>query len=120
MDTNDDLKVVDVNLALDMMGGNEQIFLKVIDSFLESQSNLIVNISNSLHNDMNEARRLVHSCKGISQNIGSLKLYDVASAFETAILGNEKALVEHYFSEFEAVFHQVFHELKKIKLNVMD
>lgn len=112
----DQLEVVDVSLALDMMGGNELIYQKVIDSFISNQCNLVEDINENLETDKSEARRLVHSCKGIAINIGSPKLYDVATALEEAILDDMEALIEFYCNKFEDIFNKVIVELKMIRL----
>jgi len=113
----DQLEVVDVSLALDMMGGNEFIYQKVIESFISNQASLIEDINVNLETDKGEARRLVHSCRGIAKNIGSLKLYEVASSLEEAIINDMEALIEFYCNEFEDIFNKVIVELKTIQFN---
>ncbi len=111
----EDLKVVDTSLALDLMGGYEQIYQKVIESFLENQTNLIEEVEENLINNMDEARRLVHSCKGISKNIGSLPLYQISSLLEQAIMTRDSLLIDAYFKDFKTIFLQVLSDLKKIQ-----
>jgi HPt (histidine-containing phosphotransfer) domain-containing protein len=110
-----DLKVVDVNLALELISGYEQIYQKLILAFQENQSNLIEDIKKHLDNDLNEARRLVHSCKGISKNIGSLPLYEVTSALESAIINRDSELINIYFVKFQVIFEQVLVDLNNIQ-----
>ena len=115
----DNLKAVDVNLALNLMGGYEQVYRKVVDSFLTTQENLIQNVEYNLGRDYDEARRLVHSCKGISKNIGSEKLYEVCAYLEKAIIDRNEALIEFYFTDFKIIFTQVINDLTKIKFDTL-
>lgn len=112
----DDLKVVDVNLALDLIGGNEQIYHKVIAVFLENQRHLIEEIENKIEKNIDDVRILVHSCKGISKNIGSIELYEVSSLFEKAIIERNPDLINHYLKQFTLIFSQVLQDLEKIQL----
>ncbi|NLG81580.1 MAG: Hpt domain-containing protein [Bacilli bacterium] len=110
-----DLKVIDVEMALSLINGYESIYQKIIGSFMENQKNLIQTIKNLLPNNLDEARRLVHSCKGISKNLGSLPLYDVSAKLEQAILNGNLELIDKYFQMFQQVFQDVLHDLTKIQ-----
>ena len=110
-----DLKMVDVDMALSLMNGLEQIYRKIVKTFLHEQKNLIEDIEISLSCNYDEARRLVHSCKGISKNIGSNQLYEVSAELEKAIMECDQELIAYYFSNFKEVFKQVVTDLKNIK-----
>ncbi len=114
-----DLKVIDTNLALNLMGGYEQIYQKVIDSFLVNQSRLVEGIEKHLATkNLREARRLVHSCKGISKNIGSEQLYIVAKELELALISEKQSLIDGALDDFKLLFEQVIEDLKKIKFDL--
>ncbi len=115
MITVDSLNVVDVDLALNLMNGYEQIYFRVIQTFLENHGCLVENLEKCLEKDLDEARRLVHSCKGISKNIGSLPLYEVSEAFEQAIVNRNSNLINFYYIKFKAIFNQVLQDLRKIQ-----
>ncbi|MDF2700576.1 MAG: two-component system histidine kinase / response regulator [Haloplasmataceae bacterium] len=110
----EELEVVDIKLALEMIGGYEQVYHKVIDCFLETNCNLIQDVTYQLDNNIDEARRLVHSCKGISENIGSRLFFEVSKNFELAIINQDKELINDLFTEFKVVFNTVVKDLKKI------
>lgn len=112
-----ELKEVDVDLALRTMGGFEHIYEKVIETFLYEQRTLVDDLSRSLKEDYQEARRLVHSCKGISQNLGSKRLFEVSSDFEEAILNRDMGLINDYFISFKDLFNIVVDDLQKIEFD---
>jgi len=111
----DDLKVVDVDVALNLIDGNEQIYLKVIDVFLDNQSHIVEEIEMLLENNINEARIPVHSCKGISKNIGSIQLFEVSESLEEAIISQNHESISNYFDQFKIIFSQLLNELNQIK-----
>lgn len=109
-----DLKMIDVNMALDLMNGIEQVYFKVVQTFLEEQKNLIEEIEASLACNYDEARRLVHTCKGISRSIGSNPLYEVSANLEDAIIKQNKTLISDYFAKFKEIFKQVVKDLNNL------
>lgn len=110
-----DLKVIDVEMALSLINGYESIYQKIIGTFMENQKDLVETIKKLLPHNLEEARRLVHSCKGISKNLGSLPLHEVSLKLEQAILDKDYKLIEVYFQEFEQVFRDVLRDLTKIQ-----
>lgn len=111
------LEEVDVKLALNMMGGYEVVYQKVVQSFLLNHQSVINGIKNNLNYNKKEARRIVHSYKGISKNIGSEKLYEVSKEFEQVIIDNNEPLINDYFKIFEVIFNKVVNDLQKIKFD---
>lgn len=110
-----ELKVIDINLALNLLEGYEQIYQMIVLSFLENESNLIERIESNLPHKFEEARRLVHSCKGISKNLGSLPLYEIALELELALIEHNLDLVELYLPKFKSIFYEVLTDLAKIQ-----
>jgi HPt (histidine-containing phosphotransfer) domain-containing protein len=108
------LKMINVDEALELIGGYEQIYKKLIKTFIENQKELIPQVKEALNeNNLDEARRLVHSCKGISKNLGASHLYEIASQFEVAILNNVPYLND-YLQKFEMIFKQSYQELETL------
>jgi HPt (histidine-containing phosphotransfer) domain-containing protein len=108
------LEMINVDEALELIGGYEQIYKKLIKTFLENQKNLITEIKEAFTNgDHQEAIRLVHSCKGISKNLGASKLYDIAAQLEIAILNND-SYQNDYLQKFEVVFKKSYKELETL------
>lgn len=112
----DDLQVVDVNMALGLIGGNEKIFTLVVGQFLENNSNLLSEVENDIiNNRYDEAILKVHSCKGISKNIGSIQLYEIAKILEEALINRDCNMIEKSLKDFRIIFPQVIEDLIKIK-----
>jgi two-component system sensor histidine kinase/response regulator len=83
---------IDTIAALKRTGGNRKRYESLLGRFADSESNTISEARAALAaNDSLTARRLVHSLKGASANLGASKLADVAASAETAIISNERA-----------------------------
>lgn len=111
------LEYINVGDALKLLGGYEQIYKKLVDTFIDNQKDLIYEVEEKLaSNDRKEARRLVHSCKGISKNLGANRLYEESADFELAILNEEETneSLQSYFIRFKEVFEMTYQELQEI------
>ncbi|ERJ13023.1 Hpt domain-containing protein [Haloplasma contractile] len=107
---------VNVDSALELLGGYKKIYNKIAEQFLENQRNLVSEIKFNLKNDydLEEARRLVHSCKGISKNLGANQLYEISTKFEVAIIDQDKKMIKQHMKEFKKEFKVVLSELRKV------
>ena len=75
------MEYVSKELALKYLLGNELIFNKVKDSFLESYQDCDKKIEELISkHDFKDYELYVHSLKGISLNLGAEKLYNSAVA----------------------------------------
>ncbi len=77
---------LDTTLGLKRVGGNETLYLKILNKFQESQSDVIERIQDALdHNNIAEAKREAHTLKGLAGSIGALKLQESAQSVEQLI-----------------------------------
>jgi PAS domain S-box-containing protein len=67
---------VDVARGLRHMGGNQALYRKVVSGFVDSYADA------ALDPDASDARRVVHTIKGLSASIGATRLHRCAVAFE--------------------------------------
>jgi len=110
------LKEVDVNSALNSMGGYVHIYQKIVHIFLSEYDEKLQKINESISNNrFDDARILVHQYKGISQNIGSNKLLNITTEFELLLIEKDQTLVMEYFILFKEILLQVANDLQNIK-----
>lgn len=108
--------VVNIDLALELIGGHEQILEKVINSFLTKR--IFDTFDYSTCNNINDLKLLVHSCKGISKNIGSEALYEIASKLERALDNNaDDKKVNRLYRKFEETYNLVEEELRSYSVS---
>jgi len=77
---------IDTSTALRRTGGNQKRYESLLQRFAESQALAVTNIRSALAaNDSLTARRIAHSLKGASANLGDNALAEAAAKAEAAI-----------------------------------
>ncbi len=71
------LQYVDLEVALQYLGGNKKLFLQVIKGFYSKYSDIKL-----LDLDQEDLKKTLHSMKGLCGNIGDLGLYEMIEEFE--------------------------------------
>ncbi|MCE1247721.1 MAG: response regulator [Firmicutes bacterium] len=104
-----DITGIDINDGLRRVQGNTQLFRKLLFKFRESQSNFESEFLEALtRKDMELARRLAHTVKGIAGNLGAGRLQDVSGKLESAVKS------EAAESEIRNLLKQTLNELNPI------
>jgi two-component system sensor histidine kinase/response regulator len=77
---------IDISSGLFRMGGNKQLYVKLLCKFRNGQENAPQEIRAAFQSgDKETAGRLAHTVKGVSGNLGAEGLYHVAAELEKAI-----------------------------------
>ena len=77
---------IDVSDGLRRVGGDLQLYRKIVAKFVESQADVTAQAQQALAGgDSKLARRLFHSLKSVAGNIGAKALHDQAARLETLI-----------------------------------
>jgi len=93
---------VDIKQGLYHVGGNTQVYIKLLKSFHSNYKEALPQIKTSLENgETEELSRIVHSIKGVSGNIGALDLFKAAKELEMDLRENGISISSNIFSEFE-------------------
>ena len=112
-------QTIDIETALDQLGRSEKLYKTLVSGFYNRYKDVDQQIEALLNDgDREGARRLAHSLKGLSGNLGSIGLKDKASNLETAIRDSRVDLNErlkdfsHYLSlvviEVERLLYERF------------
>jgi HPt (histidine-containing phosphotransfer) domain-containing protein len=68
------------------LGGNQEVYHRVLKLFMENQKNAVDEISLAIGNaDLETATRLAHSVKGVAGNIGANRVQEAALPLEQAL-----------------------------------
>jgi PAS domain S-box-containing protein len=98
------------------VGGNKQLYQKILLKFASSQKDIISSISTLLKNqDYETAEREAHTLKGVAGNIGAHGLYELAKCLEAAIENKrqpEEIIAD--LNEVEAELSQILNEINKL------
>jgi two-component system sensor histidine kinase/response regulator len=81
-----ELPGISIASGLSRVGGNKQLYAKLLCRFKEGQENAVEQIREALQSgDVETAARLAHTVKGVSGNLGGETLYRAAADLEKAI-----------------------------------
>ena len=83
-------------------------------SFVENQNDAVIRIRDSLDKvEMIEARRHVHTLKGLAATIGAGNLHQKAMAFEQALIENKNGNLNSMVKNIEIELNQLIIDLQK-------
>ena len=105
----DSLPGIMIQTGLKHVGGNAQLFKKLLRQFYEDYRDIVVTLRTELKQGNAEAGvRICHTLKGIAGSIGALSLADAARKLEIAIKGNLLAqsvtLLDQLGDELQPIF----------------
>jgi PAS domain S-box-containing protein len=110
-----ELPGIALSSGLSRMGGNEQLYAKLLCKFREGQENAAHEIRSALQSGTREtAGRLAHTVKGVSGNLGAENLYRTADKLEKAIKEG-KENVEPSLAEFALQLNTVMEGIKVLE-----
>ncbi|HPB76041.1 MAG TPA: ATP-binding protein, partial [Chromatiaceae bacterium] len=89
---------LDPAVGLALMGGKDQLYRRILDQFAASYADLELDLSDP------EARRTLHSLKGLSANIGAQTLRERTAALEASL---DPTLVPAFRQELAAVLDAI-------------
>ncbi|MCB2182363.1 MAG: Hpt domain-containing protein [Desulfobulbaceae bacterium] len=78
---------MEVEVALDRLGDNKKLYLRLLRDFLHNNRDLHQRLTESVTNKrLEEAQYLVHTLQGESGSIGAVSIQEAAQAMEEALL----------------------------------
>jgi len=98
---------LDYQTALQRMGGNEKLYSRILDSFIQEYGSFPDRIQDMVQRESGEAYVLTHSLKNIAASIGAQALAEAAEEME----GFFK---EGIFKDIELYKNQLFEEFQKV------
>ena len=102
--------------ALQRIGGNKQLFLKLLGKFRADQEDATEKIRSALQGgDMETAVRLAHTVKGVSGNLGAEDLYRVSAILEEAVKRGETDNLEDTIAQVESHLKVVMDGIKALE-----
>jgi len=97
-----ELPGVSIEKGLSKIGGNKELYRKLLGMFLESNQDVVSEIKVNLEKgDMKTAARLAHTVKGVAGNLGAMELFPVAAELEKAIKQGEAQSFDSLIDNFE-------------------
>ncbi|MCK8603512.1 Hpt domain-containing protein [Desulfoferrobacter suflitae] len=104
-----DLPGINVESALARLRNDEELLADIIVSFRQDNASTLADIRDALGTeDYDLARRLVHTLKGVSGNIGADALFNVSVKLETALKESDESAIESSLQAVEKQMNDVF------------
>jgi len=112
---------IDLESGIERIGGKKEKYKEILEMFIRNHGSDDRKLYDLiLSEDWEGAKKLLHTMKGISGNIGAKGLKNVCERFEKAILiGNEKES-GCFFSEFQAALKETADFASKIVSTVLN
>ncbi|HVJ55832.1 MAG TPA: response regulator [Aliidongia sp.] len=82
---------IDLADAMRRLGGNRELLDRVYDDFCENYAAAAAQVAALMPDDLEGARRLVHTVKGVAGNIGAKRVFNAALALEAALKSDDLA-----------------------------
>ncbi len=109
----DKLIGIDVNDGLCRVGGNEELYIELIQDFYREYRNSAESFLSLMEKDNKEpARRLVHSLKGVAGNLGMKDLHSAIQSLEKAVKEEAYDTIWTFYRTFKDRLERV---LKRIE-----
>jgi two-component system sensor histidine kinase/response regulator len=110
-----ELPGIALSSGISRVGGNKQLYAKLLCKFRESQQKAVAEIRAALHSgDRETAGRLAHTVKGVSGNLGAESLYSAAAELEKAIKEGQQN-IDHPMARFGSQLKIVMDGIKVLE-----
>jgi len=110
-----ELPGIALSSGLSRVGGNKQLYAKLLCKFRESQQKALAEIRAALQaGDRETAGRLAHTVKGVSGNLGAESLYSAAAELEKAIKEGQQN-IDHPMARFGSQLKIVMDGIKVLE-----
>jgi len=107
---------IDLQWGLERVGGNQQLFHKLLKEFAQNHGDALQILNECLaQNDLEGARREVHTLQGVAGNVGARELQQAARALEHAITTKKVHNIEQIPTSFVESFTQLMNSLEKLQ-----
>ena len=97
--------LIDTTFGLSQLSGNVELYTKMLGKFTQEYQNTSQQLINLLQNeDIQSAKRIVHTAKGITGNLGLMALYESSNAIDAQLknLKYEPAVLTEFTDTLEA------------------
>ncbi|MEW6348598.1 MAG: response regulator [Thermodesulfobacteriota bacterium] len=97
-----ELPGINVKAAMARLGGNKRLLKRLLAEFVRVYSQAHTTLREALAaDDIDTAKRLVHTLKGVSGNISADRLYSVMSLLDSELKSGVSPMVEPLLGEFD-------------------
>ncbi|QJR79922.1 Hpt domain-containing protein [Alteromonas pelagimontana] len=108
--------LVDLDFGLSQLGGNKSLLLTLLQKFAREYEQTPAKLEACFtQQDWQQARRYIHTLKGVSGNMGCTSLHNCCLELENALENNS---VSAPYNNFLAVLQQTFTVINKLSADI--
>jgi two-component system sensor histidine kinase/response regulator len=108
---------INLNQALDRIGGNTGLYRRILRRFVDQFRNADKTVEQYLaKNEMDQARRLVHTIKGTAGNIGADGLFAAARELDSQLKNHSIDGIDAVLGDFLAAHQRLIASLQRLDL----
>ncbi|MET0013946.1 MAG: response regulator [Sedimenticola sp.] len=109
------LSGVEVANARKHVGGNLKLYMQLLKKFRKNQAGAADEVVHSLEaGDPDTARRVAHTLKGVSGNLGARRLFEAARDLEECIKKDDESCVQRQMPEVREALGQILEAIEKL------
>ncbi|MES9936594.1 MAG: response regulator [Sedimenticola sp.] len=109
------LSGVEVANARKHVGGNLKLYMQLLKKFRKNQAGAADEVVHSLEaGDLDTARRIAHTLKGVSGNLGARRLFEAARDLEECIKKDDESCVQRQMPEVREAMGQILEAIEKL------
>ncbi|MES9960143.1 MAG: response regulator [Sedimenticola sp.] len=109
------LSGVEVANARKHVGGNLKLYMQLLKKFRKNQAGAADEVIQSLEaGDPDTARRVAHTLKGVSGNLGARRLFEAARDLEECIKKDDESCVQRQMPEVREALGQILEAIEKL------
>jgi polar amino acid transport system substrate-binding protein len=95
----ENFQFIDVQKGLSHLAGNENLYAKILQSFIEEFQGVKLNLK-----DYDNSARIIHTLKGLSANIGALSLNEICRELEER---PDESLLPQLYDNLQQVINEI-------------
>ena len=110
---------LDISSALKRINNKKKLYLSIIEKFYNNNQNVISEIKNLIKKeDFETAKRVIHTLKGVSGNIGAESVHEKSKLVEKNIIEKNTEKLNKELEELDKDLKNLFRNIsEKLKLN---
>lgn len=109
---------IDVSVLMERLGDNQRLFWSLLREFerdfAQSGEQIQIRMQGQRDNDLESARELIHTIKGMAGNLSAMALFDTALQLEKSIHENRKSEWPTLFNCFNNALHTVLKSIRTL------
>ena len=113
------LQGIDVELGLSKIAGNKNLYLRLLNKFLQNNRNSIEELGNAIkQSDYEGVKQIAHTIKGVSGNLGMTDLFESSGSVEKAAKESRMDIVDVCFARFSSDMETVLSSIEAMAVSL--